>query len=59
MARPKKEVEEVFEELIQEDPGNPVMVHTPLPGKLTLDYPSEQLNDLARTINQVIDHLNG
>jgi hypothetical protein len=50
MAKPKKE-EEVIE-----------VVETSIPNKiehLSVDYPNEGLNNLARKINEIIDHLYG
>jgi hypothetical protein len=34
-----------------------VPIHTTI-SKLAIDYPSEGLNNLARKINEIIDHLN-
>lgn len=49
MARKKEE--EVVPETVAE-----VVIPT-LPAKLAIDYPSEGLNNMARKINEIIDHL--
>lgn len=46
MARPKKEAEP---ESVQ-----PKVMHTPI-AKLSIDYPSEGLNNMARKINELIE----
>lgn len=51
MARPKKaEVQEDFRSEKAEE------IHTTIT-KLTIDYPNEGLNDIARKINEIIDRL--
>lgn len=55
MGRPKKIVEEAIEIL---ESGTEVIYTKPEISKLSLDYPSEGLNDMARKINEIIDRLN-
>lgn len=52
MPRSKKSDETVEEDFRSET------IHTPIT-KLTVDYHSEGLNDIARKINEIIDNLNG
>ena len=51
MARPKK-VKKVEEETVTAP-----VVPTPI-DKVSVDFPSEGLNNLAKKINEIIDHLN-
>jgi len=50
MARTKK-----TEEIVEVD----TTTETPTITKLAIDYPTEGLNDIARKINEIIDHLHG
>jgi hypothetical protein len=55
MARPKKVVEEgVVEEVV----ATPEVVPTPI-AELSVDYPSEGLNNIARTVNELVRKVNG
>jgi 2-polyprenyl-3-methyl-5-hydroxy-6-metoxy-1,4-benzoquinol methylase len=54
MARPKKAVEEDFRSENVE-----IATEKPLITKLSIDYPNEGLNDIARKINELIDRVHG
>ena len=56
----KKEIKkEVKEDVPIEIPEEiPIEVPKIEIGKLAVDYSSESLNDMARKINQIIDHIN-
>ncbi len=54
MARPKKVVREVVEKIPEK--VEEVAIPT-LPPELSVDYPSEGLNNMARTINEIIHYL--
>lgn len=65
MARPKKVVAEMItaststpeiEQVVSQSPVEPIIPI--LPPKLSVDYASEGLNNMARTINEIIDYLN-
>lgn len=57
----KSKVKELESENVAEEPE---LVSEPIPEeskitKLSIDYPSEGLNNIARKINEIIDILNG
>ncbi len=55
MGRPKKVVSaEIVQETVTTAPIAKV-----IPTKLSIDYHSEHLNNMARTINEIIDYLHG
>lgn len=50
MAKPKKEEKKVTDENFRNE--------VPI-AKLSIDYPNEGINDMARKINEIIDKING
>lgn len=57
MPRPKKvKEEEVMVETVEEIVEVKEVVPTPIE-KLSVDYPSEGLNNMAKKINEIIDRL--
>jgi hypothetical protein len=64
MARPKKEKKEIEEVLVADTvtsgPAEVIEIDIPtMIVPLSVDYPSEGLNNMARTINELVRKVNG
>lgn len=55
---PKKIIKKAKKVVIAEESvPEPIVVSAPSIALLSIDYPSEQLNDMARKINEIINKL--